>query len=104
MNNFWIREANDSLINSDLRLEKVSQISQSLARNKDAVLREILEEVFGMAFNLEEVVDHVKCESYPEKEVYFIDNIAVAEFYKVEYDFDDETNIMTAKMNYRRLK
>lgn len=98
----WIIEDNEHLLNPDLRLEEVSQIFQSFARNKDSVLREILEETFGVGFNLEEVIDHVKCESYPDKEVYFIDDIAVAEFYKVEYDFDDETNIMTAKMNYRR--
>lgn len=105
MRNQWtIDEDVSTVIGShNLLLEKSREILETFTINKNNILIECIEEVFGTEYDLNDIVDFIKCESYPDKEVYFIHDTAVAEFYKIEYDFDEETNTMNTSMKWRKL-
>ncbi len=104
MKNQWtINEDASTVMDSrSLLLEKSSEIIEKFTRNKDNILLECIEEAFGAEYDFIDILGFINFESYSDKEVYFIHDKPVAEFYKIEYDFDEETNVMNANMKWKK--
>lgn len=84
--------------------EKASQISYSLAKEKDRIILDTLVDILGGDIKLTEVIPRVSKSFQKMVETYYLDDKIILQFYPVESETEDNADgvFMTFKQNYRR--
>ena len=85
----------------DPRQEIVEKTSQSLAKQKDDILLDLLIARFGEGALVADYLKRISVLDVRGTETYFIDNIPVLQFFPVESEVVD--NVITYKMNWSLL-
>lgn len=95
----WLPEPNHEY---ESRAEKIAKIGSEMAKGKDAIIKEMLEEYFGAGYNQEEVFTKVFVQSFPDRSVYWFEDKPYFEIYKLESHMDGEFK-MVFTQKWRKL-